>query len=74
MSRTVMCSKFQKELPGLDKPPFGGEIPVRNSDSIGGATNYHTAGVRYRLSSVESRLPLTVADRPEAVVQLGRLT
>ena len=24
--RLVFCSKFQKELPGLEKPPFGGEI------------------------------------------------
>lgn len=26
MSRTVVCSKYQKELPGLEKPPFGGEM------------------------------------------------
>ena len=26
MSRMVFCSKFKKELPGLEKPPFGGEI------------------------------------------------
>jgi Fe-S cluster biosynthesis and repair protein YggX len=26
MARTVMCSKYKKELPGLEKPPFGGEI------------------------------------------------
>ncbi len=25
MSRTVICSKFKKELPGLEKPPFSGE-------------------------------------------------
>lgn len=24
--RTVHCSKFKKDLPGLDKPPFSGEI------------------------------------------------
>ncbi len=24
--RTVMCAKFKKEMPGLEKPPFGGEI------------------------------------------------
>jgi Fe-S cluster biosynthesis and repair protein YggX len=24
MSRTVMCRKYQKELPGLDAPPFPG--------------------------------------------------
>ena len=26
MSRIVFCSKFKKELPGLEKAPFGGEI------------------------------------------------
>ncbi len=26
MSRTVVCSKYKKELPGLEKPPFGGEM------------------------------------------------
>jgi len=26
MSRMVLCSKFKKELPGLEKPPFGGEV------------------------------------------------
>ena len=24
--RTVMCAKFKKEMPGLENPPFGGEI------------------------------------------------
>jgi len=24
--RTVHCAKLDKDLPGLDKPPFGGEI------------------------------------------------
>ena len=24
MSRTVFCRKYQRELPGLDKPPFPG--------------------------------------------------
>jgi Fe-S cluster biosynthesis and repair protein YggX len=26
MARTVVCSKFKKELPGLEKPPFAGDI------------------------------------------------
>ena len=26
MSRVVLCSKFKRELPGLEKPPFGGAI------------------------------------------------
>jgi Fe-S cluster biosynthesis and repair protein YggX len=26
MSRTVVCSKYKQELPGLEKPPFGGEM------------------------------------------------
>ena len=26
MSRTVVCRKYQKELPGLDKPPFPGPL------------------------------------------------
>lgn len=24
--RLIMCAKFNQELPGLDKPPFSGEI------------------------------------------------
>ncbi len=27
--RTVICSKFGKEMPGLEKPPFAGEIGQR---------------------------------------------
>ncbi len=34
MARTVLCSKFKKELPGLEKPPFGGEIGKRIFDSV----------------------------------------
>ncbi len=26
MSRKVLCAKFKKELPGLEKPPFAGAI------------------------------------------------
>lgn len=26
MSRVVMCAKFKRELPGLEKPPFSGEM------------------------------------------------
>jgi Fe-S cluster biosynthesis and repair protein YggX len=26
MSRKVLCSKFKKELPGLEKPPFSGDV------------------------------------------------
>ena len=26
MSRVVVCSKYKKEMPGLEKPPFGGEM------------------------------------------------
>jgi Fe-S cluster biosynthesis and repair protein YggX len=26
MSRKVLCAKFKKELPGLEKPPFGGDV------------------------------------------------
>jgi len=26
MSRKVFCAKFKKELPGLEKPPFGGDM------------------------------------------------
>jgi len=29
MPRTVLCAKFHKELPGLEKPPFGGEIGTK---------------------------------------------
>lgn len=34
MARTVLCSKFKKELPGLEKPPFSGEIGNRIFESV----------------------------------------
>ena len=34
MSRTVMCSKFQRELPGLEKPPFGGDLGKKIFDNV----------------------------------------
>jgi Fe-S cluster biosynthesis and repair protein YggX len=34
MARTVQCSKFKKELPGLEKPPFGGELGKRIYDTV----------------------------------------
>lgn len=34
MARTVLCSKFKKELPGLEKPPFSGEIGKKIFDSV----------------------------------------
>ncbi len=33
-TRTVMCSKFKKEMPGLEKPPFGGDIGQQIFDSV----------------------------------------
>lgn len=32
--RTVMCAKFKKEMPGLEKPPFGGEIGQKIFDQV----------------------------------------
>ena len=32
--RMVMCQKFQKELPGLDVPPWPGELGQRVYDNI----------------------------------------
>ena len=32
--RKVMCVKFQKELPGLDSPPWPGELGQRIYDSV----------------------------------------
>ena len=32
--RTVFCAKFQKELPGLDTPPWPGELGQRIFDKI----------------------------------------
>jgi Fe-S cluster biosynthesis and repair protein YggX len=34
MSRVVFCSKFKKELPGLEKPPFAGEIGKRIFETV----------------------------------------
>ena len=32
--RTVMCAKLKKEMPGLEKPPFGGEIGQQIFDQV----------------------------------------
>ena len=32
--RTVQCVKFQKELPGLDTPPWPGELGQRIFDNV----------------------------------------
>ena len=32
--RKVMCAKFQKELPGLDSPPWPGELGQRIYDNV----------------------------------------
>ena len=34
--RTVQCVKFQKELPGLDAPPWPGELGQRIYDKVSG--------------------------------------
>ena len=34
MTRMVFCSKFKKELPGLEKPPFSGEMGQRIFDHV----------------------------------------
>lgn len=34
MSRTVVCSKFKKELPGLEKPPFAGDIGKKVFENV----------------------------------------
>ena len=34
MARTVQCTKVKKELPGLEKPPFGGELGKRIYETV----------------------------------------
>jgi Fe-S cluster biosynthesis and repair protein YggX len=34
--RTVKCVKFQKDLPGLDSPPWPGELGQRIFESVSG--------------------------------------
>jgi Fe-S cluster biosynthesis and repair protein YggX len=34
MARTVHCAKFGKEMEGLDKPPFKGEMGQRVYESV----------------------------------------
>ena len=34
VNRTIKCVKLQKELPGLDEPPWPGELGQRIYDSI----------------------------------------
>jgi Fe-S cluster biosynthesis and repair protein YggX len=36
MSRTVHCIKLDKDLPGLEKPPFKGELGQRVFECISG--------------------------------------
>lgn len=32
--RTVHCKKFDKELPGLEKPPFGGPVGAQIYETV----------------------------------------
>lgn len=34
MARTVVCSKFKRELPGLEKAPFAGDMGKKIYDSV----------------------------------------
>jgi Fe-S cluster biosynthesis and repair protein YggX len=34
MSRIVFCAKFKKELPGLEKPPFSGDVGKRIFETV----------------------------------------
>jgi Fe-S cluster biosynthesis and repair protein YggX len=34
MARTVVCSKFKKELPGLEKPPFSGDMGTKIFEKV----------------------------------------
>jgi Fe-S cluster biosynthesis and repair protein YggX len=34
MSRNVFCAKFKKEMPGLEKPPFSGEMGKKVFESV----------------------------------------
>lgn len=34
MSRIVFCAKFKKELPGLEKPPFSGDVGTRIFETV----------------------------------------
>ena len=34
MPRIVKCVKFQKEMPGLDEEPFGGDLGKRIYDNV----------------------------------------
>lgn len=62
MARTVLCSKFKKELPGLEKPPFAGEMGRRIFDTVSAeAWNQWSADVQikvlneYRLNMADPR-------------------
>jgi Fe-S cluster biosynthesis and repair protein YggX len=37
MARTVHCVKLEKELPGLEKPPFPGELGERIYENVSAA-------------------------------------
>ena len=37
MARTVFCAKLQKELPGLDEPPWPGELGKRIHENVSAA-------------------------------------
>jgi len=34
MARTVVCAKFKKELPGLEKPPFSGAVGQKIFETV----------------------------------------
>lgn len=34
MERKVLCSKYKKEMPGLEKPPFSGDIGIKIFENV----------------------------------------
>ena len=61
MSRNVFCHKLQQELPGLDRPPYPGDLGQKIYDAISKPAwemwlNHQTMLINeYRLSSLDSK-------------------
>ena len=69
MSRTVKCKKYDQEMPGLEKPPFSGEVGQMIYDHISAdAWNAWTKDMQIKVIN-EYRLNMGVKADYERLVE-----
>ena len=72
MSRKVFCAKFKKEMDGLDKPPFGGEMGKKIYENVSAeAWNLWSKDVQIK---VLNEYRLNMADPRDYKVLVDQMT